>query len=477
MALTGPVHIALFLGYSLIAIFLALWGADVLQGLRSFDAWLLGLAFFLVAAGAHELVRRRLTEDASRRKMDVLHHNQVVLRDRIGLCQRELEGLQEALESAAQREALDEEEGILNKALSELNLLKSLMPALSNPQDGFFVESGQSDFSPLPEFLSASQGAGEPMRSDPVLSDHDRFKRDGNGLSDARVVDLNRRRANAAEKDENFWSDFLPKKMESNEAQINSDVVPAVMLAPVVRGLDESELLDIVRKATREDRVELFMQPVFSLPQRKLRFYECFSRLNTPEGGLIMPNDYVRVARDAGLITAIDNMLLFRAVQSVRKVARRNGELSFFINLSAHSLRDRAFFDDFIEFIRSNQHLANYIILEFRLDEFLEFEEPDHRHLRKLFELGCRFSVDTVNHFDFDPGMMARRDVRFIRVTAEQMLASPTATQRLQDEIAELPVELVLEKVESEDVLIQMLDYDVSYGQGFLFGEPRPSRE
>ena len=43
--------------------------------------------------------------------------------------------------------------------------------------------------------------------------------------------------------------------------------------------LDDAAILDIVREAIDTDRVDLYLQPIVSLPQRKHRFYECFSRI------------------------------------------------------------------------------------------------------------------------------------------------------------------------------------------------------
>ena len=62
--------------------------------------------------------------------------------------------------------------------------------------------------------------------------------------------------------------------------------------------LSDSELLDAIETGLREERVELYLQPVVSLPQRKRRFYECFSRITTAQGAVIMPEQYLPVAKD-----------------------------------------------------------------------------------------------------------------------------------------------------------------------------------
>jgi cyclic-di-GMP phosphodiesterase TipF (flagellum assembly factor) len=111
-----------------------------------------------------------------------------------------------------------------------------------------------------------------------------------------------------------------------------------------VYGLDENEVLDIVREGLRNERVDLYLQPIVSLPQRKTRFYECFSRIRAEDGVVIRPDQYIELAKQEGLMGAIDNMLLFRCVQLFRKVQGKSTKIGFFCNISANTLTDRKFF-------------------------------------------------------------------------------------------------------------------------------------
>ncbi|HCX66812.1 MAG TPA: diguanylate phosphodiesterase, partial [Rhodobiaceae bacterium] len=38
-------------------------------------------------------------------------------------------------------------------------------------------------------------------------------------------------------------------------------------------------------------------------------------------------------------------------------------------------------------------------------------------------------------------------------------------------------IQLIVDKIENEREVVDVLDYDVEFGQGYLFGEPRPVRE
>ena len=87
--------------------------------------------------------------------------------------------------------------------------------------------------------------------------------------------------------------------------------------------MGEGDLLETIRASLEENRVDLYLQPIVSLPQRKLRFYEALSRLRAEDGSVIMPAQYIKVAAPAGLMSVVDNLLLFRCVQKIGRASCR----------------------------------------------------------------------------------------------------------------------------------------------------------
>src|SRR5262249_30517753 len=128
---------------------------------------------------------------------------------------------------------------------------------------------------------------------------------------------------------------------------------------------NDPNFIDVVRDALEENRIDVYLQPIVSLPQRKRRFFEALSRLRDPEGEIIMPSDYLRVAEPAGLMAVVDNLLLFRCVQVVRRLAKRNPGMAIFCNISGHSLRDDTFFPQFVDYMEANSELSSHLAFEF----------------------------------------------------------------------------------------------------------------
>jgi cyclic-di-GMP phosphodiesterase TipF (flagellum assembly factor) len=251
----------------------------------------------------------------------------------------------------------------------------------------------------------------------------------------------------------------------------------------VATGLDTDAILDRVRQALNTGRVDLFLQPIVSLPQRKTRHYECFSRIRIGDNQVLMPDQYIAVAEREGLIGAIDNMMLFRCVQLIRKHQSRMRNVGLFCNISARSLSDKPFLRDFVEFLALNANLAGNLVFELSQAAVNHVDDDVVRSLERLASLGFRFSIDQITHLNMNLSELARHRVKFLKVESGVLLShiqNPRPGFNLRDLKADLNrfgIDLIAEKIEDDQTLVELLDYPIAFGQGYLFGEPRLSRE
>ena len=256
----------------------------------------------------------------------------------------------------------------------------------------------------------------------------------------------------------------------------NSSSLP---MPPVAQGLGERQILDLIRDGLRENRVELALQPIVSLPQRKRRFFECYSRIKAADGKVLVPEQYLDIAERFGLVTAIDNMLLFRCIQLLRKLRKANANVGFFLNISQRTLADRDFFREFINLMAQNAELAPAIVFEFSQRAWDSADNTLHRDLDRLAQLGYRFSIDKVTNLDIDVPGLSSRHFRFIKVEATRLAQAaasgaigedPKSFKRMLDSYA---IDLIVDRIESEPMLLELLELSIDFGQGYLFGEPR----
>lgn len=276
----------------------------------------------------------------------------------------------------------------------------------------------------------------------------------------------------------------IASKAQDYEADPDEVMRPSADAPPrIADDAPDDLMLEIIRRSLEENRVDLYLQPVVSLPQRKVRFYEALSRLRADDGTLILPSQYIRVAEPAGLMSVVDNVLLFRCIQVLRSWAQRNKDIGVFCNLSRDTLQDDGFFAQFIEFMQQNRELANLLIFEISQETFADCKPAENENLLGLAELGFTFSMDKVTTLDIDFAAARARNVRYFKVPVGLLLGDPDKggarvhPADLKELLARFGLNLIAERIEEERDVVDLLDYNVDYGQGFLFGEPKPIRD
>ncbi|MEM7620242.1 MAG: EAL domain-containing protein [Pseudomonadota bacterium] len=250
---------------------------------------------------------------------------------------------------------------------------------------------------------------------------------------------------------------------------------------PRPQALDQS-MLQVIRNALANNRVELFLQPVVKLPQRDVAYYEAFTRLRGVTGELIQPTEYVQQAEHAGFISAIDNIMLYRSVQVTRKLNERGSPRSVFCNISHQSILDPEFFSEFLSFMDQNKALSKTLSFDFSQDMIKNCSSIEFESLQSLSRLGYKFCLDKISDLDIDFADLEKKGFAYIRVDADILLNGMTKANArihaadMKSYLQRFNIELIVEKIENENMLAQLSRFGITLGQGYLFSEPRPVR-
>jgi cyclic-di-GMP phosphodiesterase, flagellum assembly factor TipF len=241
------------------------------------------------------------------------------------------------------------------------------------------------------------------------------------------------------------------------------------------------EMQAAIRSAIEANRIDLHLQPIVTLPQRKVRFYEAMSRLRTQSGDVVLAAEFISQAEAGGLMPKIDNLVVFRCVQVLRRLLLKNREVGVFCNLSVATLTDAVVFPQLLEFLDANRAIAPSLVLEFTQSGLRGAGPIETESLAALRACGFHFSMDNVTDLRLEPRELASRGFRFVKLRANLILnrsgiAADIHPGDLPDLLGRFGIDLIAEKIESEGSVVDLLDYDVKFGQGFLFSPPRPVR-
>jgi cyclic-di-GMP phosphodiesterase TipF (flagellum assembly factor) len=236
-----------------------------------------------------------------------------------------------------------------------------------------------------------------------------------------------------------------------------------------------------LRKAVALGEIEVHLQPVVTLPQRKLRYYEALARLKMDDGELVAAGDFLSDAEAGALMPKIDYLAAARSVQIVRRLLLQKREIGLFCNLSAATLADSGF-SKFLELTDANRAIAAALVFEFTQSAVRAMGAMEHASLTALAARGFRFSMDNLTDLRVNARELNDRGFRFVKVPAALLfnrlgaVASDIRPAEFSESLGRFGIDLIADRIENENTVIDLLDYDVRFGQGMLFSPPRPVR-
>lgn len=259
----------------------------------------------------------------------------------------------------------------------------------------------------------------------------------------------------------------------SFEAKADTQPHPAVV----------AELRGILASALASDRLELCLQPVVELPQRKIRGYEATLRLRGESDDLQSEADLRRIASTTGLEAELDGVLIERALHVLRVLRGRKREVTISCAVAAAGLLSPRLPAALETALRSDPELARTLILELTYQEFCALSRQAREALRALADRGVGLSLGRLPHLKLDIDAITVAGIRQIKVAAAAMLGDEDAASRTDIHPADMAeflrrrgIEMQMSDVASEQTVVDCLDYAPPLASGPLFGAARPVR-
>ncbi|MEL6061552.1 MULTISPECIES: EAL domain-containing protein [unclassified Methylobacterium] len=249
---------------------------------------------------------------------------------------------------------------------------------------------------------------------------------------------------------------------------------------PVRDPASEAEII----RAFEGDGLEIHLQPVVSLPQRKVVAYEALARLRiggSSPAAPVEPETFLPVLERYGRTTELDRRMLQRASLVVRHLARRGSGTLLTYSLSPLSLFEPGLLRELGRTVAEDPSLAGLVIA---LPQ-ASWRGLDAGQRGLLMPLRGRigFSLDRPDDLRFDAVELAALGIGQVRVPAA-MLLRPQAGGSLSDiavedtgpALARVGIRLVATGVADEADIPDLIDLDVPFAQGAAFAAPRPVR-
>ncbi|MFD2165072.1 putative bifunctional diguanylate cyclase/phosphodiesterase [Thalassotalea euphylliae] len=235
-----------------------------------------------------------------------------------------------------------------------------------------------------------------------------------------------------------------------------------------------------LEQALEQHQFELFFQPIYFTPDKRIAKVEVLVRWNHPELGLVMPGHFIPIAEETGLIIPLGKWIFEQACQALGELNYRGYDIGMAINLSPKQFSDHSlapFIEDTIESFNVSAEK-----LELEVTEGLLIYNFDSvlAQLKALRKVGIGLSVD-----DFGTGYSSLSYLKRLPIDALKIdrsfvmdLANDSNDMAIVSAVIamahKLNLAVVAEGVEQNTQLEFLADNQCDFIQGFLLCKPLP---
>lgn len=279
-------------------------------------------------------------------------------------------------------------------------------------------------------------------------------------------------------------SKVVSKVRRSNDTSMN-EAAKRIPKVPVIQQSDDDVVQysdavteELIFTAIEQSSVDVFMQPVVSLPQRQMQMMEVFARLRAGRGKSLSAAQYLEIANRNKLQERIDNLLLKQSLEAIKADAKRGIQCAYMLNIQNATVKDASFMNDLVTFLRGHKSLASRLVFEVKQADLVSMPAKSLDVLKALSKLGCGISMDQVETPQINRDLMREVGVQFIKISGERLKdfaasdAGVEVMHRIQQSLSEDNISIVADRIEDERTLCEILDLEIMYGQGYLFGKP-----
>lgn len=236
-----------------------------------------------------------------------------------------------------------------------------------------------------------------------------------------------------------------------------------------------------LKKAIREEEFVLFYQPRIELKSNKIKSVEALVRWQHPEKGLIMPNDFIPLAEEIGIINDLGKLVLEQACKQAKIWQNLGTNLRVAVNLSVKQLQQNDIVEEVFEVLKRNKLEPKQLELEITESAAMVNIESSISKLAKLKNAGIHIAIDdfgtaysSLNYLKRLPISSLKIDKSFLEdIQKDNFNPKDAAIIRSIATLGKnLNLHIVAEGIETIDQLEFINTLDCDEAQGYIYSKP-----
>jgi PAS domain S-box-containing protein/diguanylate cyclase (GGDEF)-like protein len=239
-----------------------------------------------------------------------------------------------------------------------------------------------------------------------------------------------------------------------------------------------------LRAALDEEQFVLHYQPQVNVANGRIDGVEALLRWNDPEEGLVPPARFLPVLESSGMIVAVGDWVLRKAVDDCRRWQRLGlGPVRVAVNVSALQVRRRTFVETVLKAATGWPAEGYGVDIEITETGLLQDLEGTSRKLRELRTAGLRIAIDDFGTGYSSLGLLSKLPVDLLKIDRAFISGLPgdRASVTLVSSIVNLAsafnLTSIAEGVETADQLALLKSLNCDQSQGYLHSRPVPVQQ
>jgi diguanylate cyclase (GGDEF)-like protein/PAS domain S-box-containing protein len=233
-----------------------------------------------------------------------------------------------------------------------------------------------------------------------------------------------------------------------------------------------------LRKALDREEFELHYQPKVNLKSGQIAGMEALIRWDSPELGLVMPNQFIPIAEETRLIIQMGHWVLVTACRQAR-IWQEAGlpQIPISVNLSVVQFTHPNLVSEISKVLKQTKFSPHHLELEITESVLMQDTTLAVSILNKLSELGIKISIDdfgtgfsSLNYLKNLPLDYLKIDQTFVKDFSLQ--TNSAITKAIVTLAQSLNMKTIAEGVETEEQRKFLSELNCDEAQGYLFSKP-----
>jgi diguanylate cyclase len=244
-------------------------------------------------------------------------------------------------------------------------------------------------------------------------------------------------------------------------------------------GIGKFRLESQLREALANRALDLRLQPLYEISERRVAGFEALVRWNHPERGQISPLEFIALAEETSLINPVGEYVLDAAIAALQAL-KKNGTLDspfVAINVSPRQLAETGLIERIVERTRAVGVAPDRIKVEITESQMVDYPTV-RRLIQRCHEFGIRVAMDDFGTGYSNLGHLHELEFDSVKVDQafpRQMMQSNRAMALMRsiiDMIHAIGADTVVEGIETAEQMAALQAMGVRYAQGYLIGKP-----